>query len=241
MHESPDRRIFYAIGDVHGEAERLAALHAAIFAHHAAVFPGRPKMLVHLGDYVDRGPDSCGVVETLMALERRAAAEAGLDVVCLKGNHEQMMIDGLHGSAFDEAFWARNGGREAIESYERAGRAELMRRHADWLAARPARYWAPRAGLVFVHAGLSPNRFPHEEETIYLWTRSETFFETAHWSAPALAGQRVVHGHTPTEGFTPHITADGRRINVDTGACWGGPLTAAVIDPDEREIGFLAV
>jgi len=240
MPVSPGERVFYAIGDVHGEAARLSELHEAIFDHHLARHGGRAACLVHLGDYVDRGPDSRGVIERLRTLERAAAANDELEIVCLRGNHEQMMIEALDGGALAEAQWARNGGIATIDSYETDPIPGLLHKHHCWLKARPYLHWARDEKLVFVHAGLDGTHFPEEKTEIYLWTRSEKFFDTANWSAPSLEGVRVVHGHTPTEDYRPFVSEDGRRINVDTGACWGGALTAAVIAPGET-VSFLSV
>jgi len=234
-----DRRVYYAIGDVHGEAARLSRLHMTIFEHHLDCHPGLCATLVHLGDYVDRGPDSRGVIDRLCKLEEAAANTSGLEIICLRGNHEQMMIDALSGGAMAEALWARNGGVATIESYERNPEPGLLYRHLDWLKRLPTRHWNTDDRVVFVHAGLSGATFPHEKEDIYLWTRSNAFFCTDQWTAPALDGHRVVHGHTPTEDYRPFVSDDGRRINVDTGACWGGDLTAAVIAPGEDEVSFL--
>ena len=81
-------------------------------------------------------------------------------------------------------------------------------------------------GFVFVHAGIDPDTFPLTDDRVSLWTRSPRFFETERWQNAALDGITVIHGHTPTEVPVPDRTADGRRINVDTGAVYGGALTA---------------
>jgi serine/threonine protein phosphatase 1 len=85
-------------------------------------------------------------------------------------------------------------------------------------------------GLVFVHGGIDPKVFPQCSDEIRLWTRSQKFFDPGRWpDRPELEGVVVVHGHTPTRDFAPHMNA--RRINVDTGACFGGPLTSVVLAP----------
>jgi serine/threonine protein phosphatase 1 len=81
--------IFCAIGDIHGELERLKDLHRQVLGYVRQTFPNRPVQFIHLGDLVDRGPDSCGVVDYLMAFE----AEMSPRPITLRGNHEQMMID----------------------------------------------------------------------------------------------------------------------------------------------------
>ncbi len=237
-------RIYYAVGDVHGEADRLAALHAAIFADHDALGGGRAMTLVHLGDYVDRGENSRGVIEQLIALEARHAGDDKVSIVNLRGNHEQMMLDALReGPGSDESLhWLVNGGDRAVESYAAAGEeAEVDAAHRAWLEALPHISTAENGRLIFVHAGIEPRDYPDDRPDVHLWTRSPRFFRSEAWSNPALEGCRVVHGHTPTEDDAPDISADGRRINVDTGAVYGGPLTAAVLEGPERPVRFLAV
>src|SRR5262249_30232714 len=102
--------------------------------------------------------------------------------------------------------------------------------HVDWIRALPV--MLRRETFVFVHAGIDPWRFPNEGDEVKLWTRSRAFFDSAEWpSTPELDGVVVVHGHTPTDDFRPDVSP--RRINIDTGACYGGPLTCAVLAPSE--------
>jgi serine/threonine protein phosphatase 1 len=240
MPNSPRRLIYYAIGDIHGEAERLKAMYDAIVDHHSARFLGRNACIVHLGDYVDRGPDSCGVVDAVMAMEAHAAKQKDLTVVSLMGNHERMMLNGLGSEPVDRRFWMQNGGVETIASYEKAGRGEADLKHLAWMKKLPLIWRDKAAGLIFVHAGVSPDDFPKESEKVYLWTRSAAFFDPSCWTSPALEGQVIIHGHTPTENDEPDVAGGGKRINVDTGAVFGGPLTAAVLAPGEK-VTFLTV
>ena len=83
-------QIYFAIGDVHGEAAKLRALHDAILARIAV--EQQPAQIIHLGDYVDRGPDSCGVIEQILALEAKLKGSQ-IEIISLMGNHEQMMLD----------------------------------------------------------------------------------------------------------------------------------------------------
>ena len=94
-------------------------------------------------------------------------------------------------------------------------------------------------GLVFVHGGIDPKTFPNEHDEVRMWTRSEKFFRSdAGPIARRLRDILVVHGHTPTHDFEPDVQR--RRINVDTGACFGGPLTSVVLAPDQAP-RFLAL
>lgn len=169
--------VYYAIGDVHGEAEKLAALHD--FVREDAIRLGARPFFVHLGDLIDRGPDSRGVVARIMALHEAMPDNA----VALKGNHEEMMLNAYSGaSAMDESNWSVNGGDVAIASYERANgtypdwRDSIDRTHAHWLNALPVMWRDEARKLVFVHAGIDPWRFPNCPDEHKLWTRSRKFF-----------------------------------------------------------------
>lgn len=226
-------RIVYAIGDVHGEAEMLTALHERILADIAK--ENASALIVHLGDLVDRGPDSCGAVAAAMALAK--AAPAGVEVASVKGNHEAMMLAACQPDADREtvSHWRLSGGEETIASYggdprSKGWAAAIDPDHLDWLDALPTWLVDAERKLVLVHAGVEPATFPECDETIRMWTRTRRFFESYAWPAP-LAGWTVVHGHTPLDVPVPEVV--GGRINVDTGAVFGGPLSAAVLAPGE--------
>ena len=225
---------YFAIGDVHGEAQKLRQLHQSILDRIA--FDKQPACIIHLGDFVDRGSDSHGVIEAVLALEALFTGSETIRVISLMGNHEQMMLD-----AFDsgddsqaEGSWWAQGGAETADSYaEGPGTGGLSWRetvpaaHISWMRHLPLIHRAPDQNLVFVHAGIEPASFPNEPERTYLWTRSERFFNDENWPArDELKGLTVIHGHTP-KSFEPEVKF--RRINVDTGACFGGPLTAVML------------
>ncbi len=233
-----DTRVFYAIGDIHGLAERLGELHTAILTD-ASVANAR-AVIVHLGDYVDRGPDSFGVIERVRALEAQASESGAFDVVSLRGNHEQMMIDAAN-DAFEHAteHWAANGGDSTVASYLNAGRKAgplegmLDAEHLVWLQALPTLHWDSERRLAFVHGGIDPEAFPNCRDEVRMWTRSRQFFDTELWPDRAeLTGLTVVHGHTPTDDGQPEVVP--LRINVDTGAVYGGPLTCVVLAANQK-------
>lgn len=225
---------YFAIGDVHGEAQKLRQLHDAILDRIA--FDMLPACIIHLGDFVDRGPDSRGVIEAVMALEALFAGSDRIRVISLMGNHEQMMLDAYDSgdnSEADGSWWAQ-GGAETADSYAGGANARgqgwretVPSAHITWMRRLPLIYRAPDQPLVFVHAGIEPASFPNEPERTYLWTRSDRFFEHDKWPDRAeLQDLTVIHGHTP-RSFEPEIFP--HRINVDTGACFGGPLTAVML------------
>lgn len=223
--------VYYAIGDVHGEFEKLDRL--LDFIRDDAHAYSCVYKIVLLGDLIDRGADSRGVVARAMEM-----AEAG-EAVALKGNHEALMLTAHEQwDSIGVYHWAENGGDETIASYKRVNgdtrdwRDAIDRAHLNWLRSLPVTLHDEARKFVFVHAGIDPKLFPACTDEIRLWTRSGRFFDPGRWpDRPELEGILVVHGHTPTHDMKPH--ANPRRINVDTGACFGGPLTCAVLAPGE--------
>jgi serine/threonine protein phosphatase 1 len=219
----------YAIGDTHGCADRLAAMHDRI-AEDARARPVARTLLVHLGDYVDRGADSAGVI----ALVRGRSPVPGAEVVNLIGNHEQMMLAALNEGAGGRmaGFWLENGGAPTLESY-----GADAREPGSWSAVPAADLaWLRRlrpsfalGGYFFAHAGVRPEVPLDRQDPMDLaWIR-EPFLN---W--PERLDAVVVHGHTPVGApeVLPH------RIGVDTGAVYGGPLTCAVLEGER--VGFLS-
>lgn len=224
--------VIYAIGDVHGEATRYGDLLAAIFEHHELMYADAPMKIIQVGDLVDRGPDSFGVVQTAIDLEKKQPKGS---VIHLLGNHERMLLDVMDdegGSNY--SFWLSNGGVETLSSYRLAGYETVSKAHINWLKKRPILYADDATKLIFVHAGIDVTAYPDCREDVRLWTRSPKFFQSDKWTNEALSGWRVVHGHTPTDDYLPDVDgAGGRRINIDTGAVFGGSLTAAVFAPGD--------
>lgn len=212
--------ITYAIGDIHGCIRPLDELLARI-ADHAGE---RPRRLVFLGDYIDRGPDSAAVLHRIARL-RVAEPDA---VTCLMGNHERMFLDGL-GALDDARHWRASGGDQTLASFGVRHLHDVPQDVSNWIAALPTLHGD---GLRwFVHAGLRPGRSAEDtDDHDRLWIRGP-FLEGDHEF-----GGHVVHGHTPQRSGQP----DTRRFrtNLDTAAVYGGALTAGVftdVDGPPRE------
>jgi serine/threonine protein phosphatase 1 len=227
----PDGLRAYVIGDVHGCSERLRAMHGEI-AHDLALRPAADVLIVHLGDYVDRGPDSAGVVELLLLPFPCTVGGRGVRVMNLMGNHEEMMLSAL--ANVDAApLWLVNGGDASLASWG----VTLRTRAREWADAVPGRHLAFLRGLplmhavggyLFVHAGLRPNVPLNRQSRLdMLWIREP--FLSFEGDFPAV----VVHGHTPE----PEPAVKRNRIGIDTGACLGGALTCLVLEADS--MGFL--
>lgn len=222
----------YAIGDIHGHIDLLKRAHdriAADQARHGAA------PIIHLGDLVDRGPDSRGVVEYL-----RAGMAAGENWLVIKGNHDRMFALYLTDiKAHDEGLrrdlsWLhpRLGGAETLASYgviNAAGRrlapvfaeavAAVPQAHRDFINALPTSH--QRGEATFVHAGIRPGVALHKQtETDLVWIRDGFLNDTRDH------GSLIVHGHTALDAPIHY----GNRLNIDSGAAYGGPLTAVVIE-----------
>jgi serine/threonine protein phosphatase 1 len=233
MSRVPDGRRVYAVGDIHGRADLLRRLHRAI-AEDAAQAGELHRVVVYLGDYVDRGPASSEVIENLLA-----PALPGFEAVHLKGNHEDMLLRFLDDPEQGE-LWLMNGGMETLESYGvevpawyRRGRA--METTAAWLRrAMGPRHLRFLSGLrimheegdyLFVHAGVRPDvGLAEQREYDLMWIR-DPFLRH-----PEPFGRIVVHGHT----IAPEPEVRANRIGIDTGAYYYGRLTCLVLEGEER-------
>jgi serine/threonine protein phosphatase 1 len=220
------------IGDIHGHIRKLEALLKLCEAR-----AGGDARLVFIGDYVDRGPDSRSVVALLIDLQQRKPGQ----VLCLRGNHEAVVLaaaqDRLNelpgGVDMDAWLSARGGGLQTLESYGVPKASDLPREHLAWMASLPFHY---DDGQRYVaHAGVRPGLgLADQEEDDLLWIR-EPFLSHA-----GDFGRLVVHGHTPVAARIPDLRSN--RLNVDTGAGYDGPLTAALFDHRQRDpLAFLAV
>jgi serine/threonine protein phosphatase 1 len=199
----------FAIGDVHGCLAKLNELldNCRSFAN------GRPEKYIFLGDHIDRGPDSAAVVQTIMDMQ--AADPAGVIALC--GNHEDLLRDAYKYDAIAE--WLKNGGNATLRSYGVAAPSLIPGNHLSWLESLPDHY--DDGQRFFVHAGIRPGIPLHQQRRDdLLWIR-EPFL-----SSGIDHGRLIVHGHTPLRDGRPDMRSN--RINLDTGAVYGRPLTVAV-------------
>ena len=226
--ESPDvgypgideRSVLYVVGDIHGRSDLLDRIFKAI-NRNRLMDPDKRALEIYLGDYVDRGPDSAGVIARL---RKRASRRP---VRLLLGNHEAMFMDFLGGKS--EHSWLENGGMATAFSYgvdpwlgpdlrEALIRAIPPEDLTFLNSLRPSFRYGP---YFFVHAGIRPNRTIEDQSLDDLiWIRKE-FLDHAGPFGPI-----VVHGHTPNAEpeFRPN------RINLDTGAFATNRLTCLRID-----------
>jgi len=229
---TPADTVIWAVGDVHGRLDLLRVLVNAIL-HDCRDSRASRKLLIFLGDYVDRGPESRGVIDFLC----QTADSAPVEVRFLRGNHEDRMEAFLSDPTIGPT-WCDYGGREALASYGVS--IPDNRDDADgWVAASAAlnaaisdRQRAFLSGLemsiaegdyFFAHAGARPGvALESQAAHDLMWIR-QTFLDDARPFEKV-----VVHGHTPIDD----IYKDGRRIGVDTGAYATGVLSAVRLEGD---------
>lgn len=222
----------WAVGDVHGCLDLLDELLERIAADAAAREP-RKSWIVFLGDLIDRGPDSAGVVERLRNYRPDFATP-----VFLAGNHEEVLLRTLGGEPEILADWLKFGGAECVASYGLD--PDALKRMEPAAAAEQVRARIPQAHLdfiegfadtfrfgdyLFVHAGLRPGvELEHQDQFDLRWIR-EPFL-----SDDEARGLVVVHGHT----IAAEVEERPNRIGLDTGAYQSGVLTALGIEEGER-------
>ncbi|HKJ44416.1 MAG TPA: metallophosphoesterase family protein [Balneolales bacterium] len=205
---------FIAVGDIHGCAKTLELMLDELDEYDQRVF-------IFMGDYIDRGPDSCKVIDLLLEFEEDH------ECIWLRGNHEQMLLDALDGG--DYSVWLYNGGEMTINSYIRKyGSFDLPFEHEIFYKDTSLYYDTP--DFFFVHAGLNPQRTIKEslkkEKYMqeFLWERSHLYSSETKWE------KKVVFGHTPM----PEPLVGDKMIGIDTGCVYGssrgyGILTAVKI------------
>jgi serine/threonine protein phosphatase 1 len=235
----PEGRGVYAIGDIHGRLDLMSQLLEQVKQDADRHPADLERCLVFLGDYIDRGPESWGVIEFL-----RSRPLSGFTNFFLLGNHEEAMLDFLDGRS-DGLGWLTYGGLETLVSYDvplralptdpatsealrEALRTALPAEHVEFMRGCVLSHH--EGDYVFVHAGVRPGRpMAMQQRQDLLWIRDD-FLDA---SSP-LPGKVVVHGHTICD-----VPQDlGYRIDIDTGAFVSGRLTCLVLRDHSRR--FLA-
>ncbi|MBO6784658.1 MAG: serine/threonine protein phosphatase, partial [Alphaproteobacteria bacterium] len=211
---APEDTVIYAIGDVHGRLDLLGELERRILRDADGRGESR-RVIVYLGDYVDRGYESRGVIDHLLS-----PGPDGFERVFLKGNHEEFLLRYLEDSSVARA-WLSNGGVETLMSYGvevSMSSADASRVHADFRNALPSEHRAfmeqlpvmhREGGYAFVHAGVRPGvPLDAQDPEDLLWIRKDFLDD------PGDHGAVVVHGHTVEENPVDRAN----RIGIDTGA-----------------------
>ena len=229
--------MIYAIGDIHGQLDSLRRAHELILADKFA-HDGDSAAVVHVGDLVDRGPDSKGVIDYLMEGRRKRE-----DWVILRGNHDQLFLNFINGGDGTDphlrkgmtwqsavvggastlaSYGVKKRRLEGFEKFAARGRKAISPKHGAFLDGLPI--WFETDDILFVHAGIRPG-FPLEaqDEDDLMWIRDEFLWHMAPHK------KLIVHGHTPVEEPTHY----GNRINIDCGAGWGNDIVPVVIDGDK--------
>jgi len=224
----------YAIGDIHGQFDKLQAAHALIAVDRQACDDNEAP-IVHVGDLVDRGPESREVVEFL-----RSGLQNGQNWIVLKGNHDRMFTTYMRdptskdpGLSADISYLnPRLGGGTTLGSYgvKNAADRPLAQVYAEAVALVPSDHlafldalptWFQRGDNVFVHAGLRPGvALKDQIEDDLIWIRGPFLSDGRDF------GALVVHGHTALD-LPIHY---GNRLNIDSGAGYGRALTTVVIE-----------
>lgn len=211
----------FAIPDLHGRFDLLEKCYEYLRKQAAT-----GATIVHLGDYVDRGPNSRQIIEFLM---NPATIPAGFERICLKGNHEAMMVETLR-APLNPRWWLNNGGGETLISYghERIGEYKpevVPAEHIDWMNNLPLMHVDEHR--VFVHAWVDSSiPLNRQKEEKVLW---EIYPHNARYGH-RLTGRHVAHGH--------HQHEDGPKLysgrsNLDTGAFYTGRIVIAVFDNEK--------
>ena len=234
----PEGVRLYAIGDVHGRLDLLAAMHHRIESELEQDQPADWRV-IHLGDYADRGPDSKGVIDFLIEAQKRDPRH-----LMLAGNHDIGFLDFLETPDPDGLFM-RYGGVQTALSYGVSltadaswfGKAETVKRghaalveavpqsHVDFL--RSLTFSVSFGDFFFCHAGIRPG-IPLEQQN----PQDLSWIRDIFHNHPGLYPKIVVHGHTPV----PEAEVKANRVNVDTLAWQSGNLTALVVDGADKRI-----
>jgi serine/threonine protein phosphatase 1 len=202
----------FAVGDIHGCADELATLLGGLPLEQG-------DRVVFVGDYLDRGPDSRGVIDLLLEFRRTS----GVDCTFLKGNHEDMCLAFLGRPGHWGESWLYNGGAAAIRSYGLDARsapaaveAAMPPEHIEFLEGLERAFSAE--DWLVVHAGVRPElSWEEQDEQDLFWIREDFILR------PHRLPHTIVFGHTPQRRVFVDLPY---KIGIDTGCVYGGMLTA---------------
>lgn len=208
MSPLPTTPRLFAIGDIHGSLTALDTLLASLQLH-------PDDRLVFLGDYIDRGPDTRGVIERLLELEEQDGH------IFLRGNHEEWMLRGAINFSMFQSWW-EVGGMETMESYGTHDLNDLPDDH--WRFIERTRLFYETDTHIFVHGACGQGPLETTGEHWLLWSRIYNI-------EPHPSGKRVICGHTSQKNGRP--LDRGFAVCIDTHAYGGGWLTALEVGTDE--------
>lgn len=227
----------FAVGDIHGCKDLLDNIHNQILKR-SSKKKGK-KLIVYLGDYIDRGSNIKGTIQTLIDFQPKNFSK-----VFLLGNHEQMLLDFITDSRNSSYIWISNGGLETLLSYgldlsnyidnsmhlsfDKKIKNKFLKlipkSHMDFFNTLNINYtWK---NYLFVHAGVNPDiSLDKQEKETMIWTREKHFFK------PTMTFSKIiVHGHTAKEKIENYPF----RINLDTGSFYSGNLSCLILEGDKR-------
>jgi serine/threonine protein phosphatase 1 len=233
----------FAIGDIHGCLSQLTTLHKKILTHDK--FDVKNDLLIYLGDYIDRGNNTKGVIDQILKLKNNK-----IKTINLMGNHDEFMIDFLFNKKNDIKNWLNFGVDQTFRSYDieivefiKDGfeddvidklRNELLEKmnatHINFFKNLEVTHSTEK--YLFVHAGIDPQKKLSEQtKKDYLWSRSSDFFHK-----DFKAEKKIIHGHTPEKDVINHPY----RINIDTGCYFSGKLTCVCLNEQNDDRFFIS-
>jgi len=230
----PGQRI-YAIGDIHGRLDLLIRCYELIEKDHRSRHNAEPT-LIHLGDYVDRGPDSKGIIDCFLDNPL-----PDFKKIWLKGNHEEHLLKYCKDKDYAD-IWFKNGAIETLKSYGvqpepiTGNQASDIDLHNKFLSALPFEhtrfFWSLETRFevgdyFFAHAGIHPDiALIDQKDVDLMWIRTRFLQSTKDF------GKIIIHGHTITE----EADIQSNRIGIDTGAYYSGRLTCLALEGTEHRL-----
>ena len=232
----------FAIGDIHGCLKQLISLQDKIINY--PTYNKESDLIIYLGDYIDRGPNSKDVIQHILKLQKEK-----INSIFLMGNHEQIMIDFVFNKINNLKYWLGLGADQTFRSYkieiaefikdgfgdDNIDRLrsvllnELSNEHIYFLKNLRLSYSVGK--YLFVHGGINPEKALKDQDKMdFLWSRSNQFFDKNFKFE-----QIIIHGHTPEK----EVINFPYRINVDTGCFFSGKLSCVCLNDNNNERKFI--